>query len=367
MSSNKNFMVQVFDLVLNGLLSNKKKIFLFFIILLLFNSSGILAEESVLMYPSYSYWDESKDFIEFDLHIHVFKKKENSKLRRFFIHNIKKYSGIKNPDISGDLFKERMHWFLIDNSRLKYLKAKIRDKEFKLNRTRSNGHSHTLIQIPRSWISPEELENGFLKVEINHPKFSEGKVYLIQKNSICLISDLDDTIKFSDVRNKKQLMKNSFFLPFQKINGMEIFYQSLEKESVRFFYVSASPWQMYTVLSNYFKSETFPEGVYLMKNFRFKDRDFFNIFSSPDKYKFRTIEKIFKSLPDNKFILVGDNGEKDPEAYADLAKKYPNQVHKILIRKAYPDDPANRLDEVFSELPESIHQVFSEPSEIRIR
>jgi phosphatidate phosphatase APP1 len=39
---------------------------------------------------------------------------------------------------------------------------------------------------------------------------------------------------------------------------------------------------------------------------------------------------IFQSL--RKLVLVGDSGERDPEIYGFIARKYPKRVHKIFIR-----------------------------------
>lgn len=37
-------------------------------------------------------------------------------------------------------------------------------------------------------------------------------------------------------------------------------------------------------------------------------------------------------MPQRKFILVGDSGEKDPEIYRFLAHRYPGRVAAVLIR-----------------------------------
>ena len=49
----------------------------------------------------------------------------------------------------------------------------------------------------------------------------------------------------------------------------------------------------------------------------------------------------------NLLFLVGDSGEKDPEAYAGLAVKYPERITKIYIRKAYEENLDSRIQSVF--------------------
>jgi phosphatidate phosphatase APP1 len=66
-----------------------------------------------------------------------------------------------------------------------------------------------------------------------------------------------------------------------------------------------------------------------------------------------------------KFILVGDSGEKDPEAYAKLAVKYPERITKIYIRKAYEENLDSRIKSVFQNIPDEKYQFFKNPDEIK--
>ena len=49
-------------------------------------------------------------------------------------------------------------------------------------------------------------------------------------------------------------------------------------------------------------------------------------------YKTSTIESILRTYPQRRFVLVGDSGEKDPEVYAELARRFPEQVMHVFIR-----------------------------------
>ena len=44
------------------------------------------------------------------------------------------------------------------------------------------------------------------------------------------------------------------------------------------------------------------------------------------------ISEIMQNFPERKFILVGDSGEKDPEVYREIKKKFSSQVQEIMIR-----------------------------------
>jgi phosphatidate phosphatase APP1 len=58
--------------------------------------------------------------------------------------------------------------------------------------------------------------------------------------------------------------------------------------------------------------------------------------------KVSQISEIMQRFPERKFILVGDSGEKDPEVYREIKKKFPNQVQEIKIRDVVNDREKNK-------------------------
>jgi len=135
--------------------------------------------------------------------------------------------------------------------------------------------------------------------------------------------------------------------------------------AARFLYVSATPWQLYLPLSEFIRTNGFPEGTFQLKLFRWKDQTFFDLFKSPEHFKLGVIRPLFERFPHRKFILVGDSGEKDPEIYAALAREFPNQVRHIYVRDTTgeaQDSPRYRT--TFSGLSTNCWQIFRQPSEL---
>lgn len=332
--------------------------------------SELKDNEDIIIYPSYLYMDSSLKEYKVKIHVHVFEKEEDSISRKIFIESIKPLFPSSGEDIDNKFFNERVKWFLIDNQRRKKVSVNILGANYNLQKTEPNGHSTTEITIPANLIGQEELKNGIILVYSNITKHNDkkysGNIFIIKENSTCVISDIDDTIKISDVRNKKVLLENTFFKPFQPVPGMQSAYSQIQKSGTNcFIFVSASPWQLYSILSDFFQSVNFPPAIYRMKYFRVKDSDFFNLFEKPDIYKTETIEPIIKELKTIRFILIGDSGEKDPESYGALARKYPEQVSKIYIRKAYEENLNERMLNAFKDIPEDKYHVFTDPKEIK--
>jgi phosphatidate phosphatase APP1 len=158
------------------------------------------------------------------------------------------------------------------------------------------------------------------------------------------------------------LLRNSFLREFKAVDGMAKMYQQLASRGATFHYVSASPWQLYPPLSEFMAKDSFPAGSFHMKYFRLKDRSALQMLASQNKYKPAVIEKILADFPKRRFILVGDSGEQDPEIYGELARKFPRQVAKILVRDVQDlSSYDERFKKAFDEVPQDRWKVATTP------
>lgn len=51
--------------------------------------------------------------------------------------------------------------------------------------------------------------------------------------------------------------------------------------------------------------------------------------------KFMRIVRILENYPTQRFVLLGDSSQQDPDIYAAVAKHFPNQVRAVYIRDVY--------------------------------
>lgn len=69
---------------------------------------------------------------------------------------------------------------------------------------------------------------------------------------------------------------------------------------------------------------------------------------------------IFNSL--RTLILVGDSGERDPEIYGFIARKYPKRIHKIFIRAVKNETKnAERFLKAFENISKDKWFIFTDP------
>lgn len=96
-----------------------------------------------------------------------------------------------------------------------------------------------------------------------------AELLLIPPTGLSIISDIDDTVKLSDVLNKRELLRNTFLREFVPVDGMAALYQHWEQQhDAVFHYVSASPWQLQPELEAFLRSSGFPLATFHLKSVR---------------------------------------------------------------------------------------------------
>jgi phosphatidate phosphatase APP1 len=141
-----------------------------------------------------------------------------------------------------------------------------------------------------------------------------------------LISDIDDTVVYSNVSRKLRMVLHAALnnartrKPFK---GVAAFYRALHAGVNPVFYVSKSPWNLYAPIVEYLEVQGFPAGPVLLRDFGFR---------SPKNHKTTAIEDILNTYPALKFVLSGDSAEQDPEIYADIVRRFPGRIRAIYIR-----------------------------------
>jgi hypothetical protein len=191
----------------------------------------------------------------------------------------------------------------------------------------------------------------------------KGRIRLIEPEGTSVVTDIDDTIKVSEVPAELPIvLRNTFCREFVAASGMAKMYRDWG-DDVAFHYVSGGPWQLYGPLYDYLISVPggYPEGTfhfnYFPKNVRSEDTreilkravaDFLfesKLGSLKDTYdhKQTKIKELMDRFPRRTFIFVGDSGEMDPEVYRWFKDnpKYSAQVQEIWIRDVVNDAEIN--------------------------
>ncbi|KAI1277730.1 hypothetical protein F5Y07DRAFT_84362 [Xylaria sp. FL0933] len=173
-------------------------------------------------------------------------------------------------------------------------------------------------------------------------------VQVIEPRGVSLISDIDDTIKRSNIAlGAKEIFRNTFVRELKDltVDGVQAWYNRLHDMGVRIHYCSNSPWQLYPVLATYFKLAGLPHGSLHLKRYTGMLQ---GIFEPVAERKKGTLEKIMNDFPERKFLLVGDSGEADLEVYTELAIANPGRIKGIFIRDVTTPEQPGYFDAAYN-------------------
>lgn len=273
-----------------------------------------------------------------------------------------------------DFFRRRMGQFLVNNSVGRMVKVRAGDCEAIIGPSETVGLlfgeltlSAAAVEAHRDPTTPHVAWAEFHTVlPGNDPREFRGRAQLLEPQGVSIISDVDDTLKHSNVPDRRDLFRNTFVRDFRAIPGMPELYQACALRGAAFHYVSASPWQLFEPLAEFWISQGYPQGSFHLKRFRLRETANKMRKMSPQKaHKRAAIEPILQAYPQRRFLLIGDSGEQDPEVYASLLRERPQQISRVLIRSLRGRAiDASRLARTFAECPADRWTLYEDPQEI---
>jgi phosphatidate phosphatase APP1 len=269
------------------------------------------------------------------------------------------------------LFNSRTRLFMVDHKPGKRVVIRVGDQLVISSPTKPNGRFSVDVKFSNKQM--ETLQAGPLEYQAVLPKTDKrifaGRFAVALAEEVIVISDIDDTIKVTGVHDYRATVRNTLLDPYSAVPGMADAYRDFaQKLRAQFYYVSASPWQLFLPLFDFMRSNGFPAGEFCLKDFRLKDRTRFSLFESPTKFKPQVIEPLLKQFPDSRFILVGDSGEQDPEIYGALARTHPRQIAHIFIRElGSAGRETERYQSAFHDLPPTLWTIFDDPAELKAK
>jgi hypothetical protein len=328
----------------------------------------LMADESATLFPALGWRNPAGDGWLIECHGWVYEREP----RTVSLAVLQKLLGLKLEDLSAEetnLFKERARWFMVDNERGKNLHLILAGQAIDVGNTNANGHVERLVSMPDAASRGRRLPAGTnvttLKLAEADKRIIQGRVHLVEERGWTVVSDIDDTIKVTGVRDRELLLRNTFCREFQPAEGMAKVYAEWAAQGAVFHYVSASPWQLYPPLEAFLAAHGYPAGTFHLRHFRLKDQSGREFLTDSKEFKAAEIGSLLQRFPTRRFVLVGDSGEHDPEIYGELARKHPQQVLRVLIREVTGEAAGTeRYRTAFQGLARNKWEVFIRPDEV---
>ena len=251
------------------------------------------------------------------------KPEKKSSVWQNILAMLKRYSSDQIPGVDVEIF-------IPDRS---YSSVSDENGYFRLSSTMEPA----VIQDERSrqlYTVHAEIEDDDSLCEIS----ASSELILPQKkNRFGVISDIDDTILVSystQTLKKLRLMLLRNAITRKPFPGISAFYTALHKgyrgdEENPFFYVSSSEWNLYDLLEDFCSFNKFPSGVFMLRELEGSILRSGRGNHEHKLTKIRTVLSAFDTLP---FILIGDNGQRDPEIYSKICEEFPGRIIVSYIR-----------------------------------
>jgi hypothetical protein len=267
-----------------------------------------------------------------------------------------------------DVVATNVRPFVVDNEGGQWVALRRGPHAVRMGPSGSDGRTASILEIPEG--DPAAAGEGtppWVELEVVMPRGDARRLsawsQLLPDEGVSVISDIDDTIKITDVLDKREMLANTFLRPYRAVSGMAAAYRRFAEQGVAFHYVSASPLPLLGALGELATREGFPRGSLTLRPFRWIDGTAIELLDPSEAYKTAVIAATVESFERRTFVLIGDTGERDPEIYAAIARRFPDRVRSIWLRDPVAGGTAGvqaRLDAAYEGLPRSLWHVITD-------
>jgi phosphatidate phosphatase APP1 len=187
-------------------------------------------------------------------------------------------------------------------------------------------------------VLPVELEPGWREVSVEAagaPAVTASVRVVDPRTRLGLVSDIDDTVIVTMLPRPLVAFRNAFLTresARRPVPGMADLYAEIAATHPDVFvvYVSTGAWNTALPLARFLDHHGFPRGPLLLTDWGPTPTGWFR---SGAEHKQGALRRLLDELPGLSWVLVGDDGQLDPEIYASLADESPDRVAAIAIRE----------------------------------
>ena len=153
-----------------------------------------------------------------------------------------------------------------------------------------------------------------------------------------IVSDIDDTVMITSLPRPLIAFWNTFVLYPQARRPVAGMAQLLTRAAAQrggapVFYLSTGAWNVAPALARFVRRHGFPAGVMLLTDWGPTNTGWFR---SGREHKRLALARLAREFPRVRWLLVGDDGQHDPEVYQEFAARSPEHVRAVAIRQLTP-------------------------------
>ncbi|KAG5920904.1 hypothetical protein E4U61_007398 [Claviceps capensis] len=302
----------------------------------------------------------------------VFKRHDKLKVIDM-VSSVLRAVGLTDDAPERKRIEERVLPFLWDICPGKTVTAVQQSSNLNLGPSSANGLSLKLVAVPNS--KTGSLVSASTKLGGGIGSITEMQTFYAGEGGWGVISDIDDTIKVTMTSDPVGILRETFVNTPSPIVGMPELYAEIKSflpQDTAWFYLSASPYNLYPFLKQ-FRKQYYPPGTLILRDSSWKTIAglLTALTVGTKEYKVDRMKKVCGWFPMRKMIAIGDSTQSDPEAYGEIYRSSPNWIRLILIRKAtniaeigiHEKNKAERFEAAFKGVPRHAWHVFEDPAE----
>lgn len=210
--------------------------------------SGVKGNEHLVFFRTTAWLNEKNQVWHIPIHGWVYKPQDSSSRKFIFAEVLHKKYGLQVKEETKENFSERVNLIIADNKRGRSITISLGGNMYPLTESSPNGHFKHTIEVPVEDIA-SMLKKGSKNNIIEYSALMKdgdkriflGQTLLLPPQGLSIISDIDDTIKISEVTNHKKLFDNTFFLDFAEVSSMAVQYKKWNNAGISIHFVSSSP------------------------------------------------------------------------------------------------------------------------------
>jgi phosphatidate phosphatase APP1 len=183
-----------------------------------------------------------------------------------------------------------------------------------------------------------DLEPGWHEIGLSSEGSEESiaNLYVVHPSSkFGVVSDIDDTVMVTALPRPLLAAWHTFVVNEHARSttpGMPVLYERLTAHhpGAPVIYLSTGAWNVAPTLTRFLSRNLYPPGALLLTEWGpTADR----WFRSGQDHKRTSLERLAREFPDLKWLLIGDDGQHDPEIYGDFVSRHPEHVAAVCIRQ----------------------------------
>ncbi|WP_275004898.1 App1 family protein [Promicromonospora iranensis] len=193
------------------------------------------------------------------------------------------------------------------------------------------------VEIPTVAALPAGWQSAVLTVlDEPDPWEAEAAIRVLDEHTrFGVISDMDDTTMVTAVPRPLLAAWNTFVRHSsgrRAVPGMPELYRTLQEDhpDAGFFYLSTGAWNTANTLRAFLARHAYPRGPLLLTDW---GPTLTGWFRSGPAHKEASLEHLMAWFPHVCWLLIGDDGQHDPEIYAQAVDRHPDRVRAVVIRQ----------------------------------